>query len=186
MGEKTVDDAAIKQLADGLRKRDLDIGWAVETVLRSEAFFAARNIGNRVLGPIEFVIGAARSLEITDPPPSTLLLAEATANLGQDLFYPPNVFGWPGGRSWLTSRAIIGRANFASALVNGELLTPSKPLDAAALAESHGFKNARDIGSFFAQLLLGQPQLPAELQRYAKTPHRLVTAILALPEAHLA
>ena len=186
MGERSAADDVIDELAGGLRERNLDIGWAIETVLRSEAFFSNNNIGNRVLGPIEFVIGAARSLEITDPPPSTLLLAEATANLGQDLFYPPNVFGWPGGRSWLTSRAVIGRANFASALAGGELLTPSKPLDAAALAESHGFTKAREIGSFFAQLLLGQPQLPTQLQPYAETPNRLVAATLASPEAQLA
>lgn len=186
MGEKPVADDVIGKLANGLRERDLDIGWAIETVLRSEAFFSNNNIGNRVLGPIEFAMGAARSLEVTNPPPSTLLLAEATANLGQDLFCPPNVFGWPGGRSWLSSRALIGRANFASALINGELFSPSKPFDAAALAESHGFTKAKEIGSFFAQLLLGQPQLPIQLQPYAETPNRLVTAILASPEAQLA
>ncbi len=154
-------------------------------MLRSEAFFSDNNMGNRVLGPVEFVIGAARSLEVNDPPPSTLLLAEATSILGQDLFYPPNVFGWPGGRSWLTSRALIGRANFASSLVDGELHTLSQPLDAASLAKSHGFTKARDIGSFFAQLLLGQTQLPAELQQYVETPNRLVTAVLGSPKAQL-
>ena len=185
MGAKPVADDIIDKLARGLRERDLDIGWAIETVLHSEAFFSDDNIGNRVRGPIEFVIGVARSLEITDPPPSTLLLAEVTANLGQDLFYPPNVAGWPGGRSWLTSRALIGRANFASALAVGELLTLAKPINAAALAELHGFTKAQDIGSFFAQLLLGQSQLPTELRPFAKTPNRLVASILASPEAQL-
>ena len=186
MGEKVASSEQHSALANCLRERDLDTGWAIETVLRSEAFFSNSTLGNRVLGPIEFVIGAARSLEITDPPPSTLLLAEATANLGQDLFNPPNVFGWPGGRSWLTSRTLIGRANFASALVNGELTRPSKPFDAAALAESHGFPKTKEIGRFFAQLLLGQPRLPAAFQPYAETPARLVSAILASPEAQLA
>ena len=55
-GERAVDDAAINELADGLRERDLDIGWTVETVMRSEAFFSDQNIGNRVLGPVEFVV----------------------------------------------------------------------------------------------------------------------------------
>jgi len=32
-------------------------------------------------------------LELTVPPPSTLLPAEVTANLGQDSFAPPNDFG---------------------------------------------------------------------------------------------
>ena len=49
-------------LAAGLRKHDLDIGWAVETVLRSRAFFAEKNLGSRVPGPAEFLVGAARAL----------------------------------------------------------------------------------------------------------------------------
>src|SRR5262249_15786547 len=68
MGEGTVDAAMTKALADGLRPRDLDIGWAVETVLRSQAFFADKNLGKRVLSPVEYVVGAARALELFEPP----------------------------------------------------------------------------------------------------------------------
>jgi uncharacterized protein (DUF1800 family) len=93
MGEGAVDDVVLKALTDGLRQRDLDIGWAVETVLRSRAFFADNNLRRRVAGPVEFVVGAARALEVFDPPPSTLLLADWAARLGQDLFRPMSVAG---------------------------------------------------------------------------------------------
>src|SRR5579884_3568144 len=43
MGEN-VDAAAIKALAAGLRQHQLDIGWGVETILRSQAFFAEGNL----------------------------------------------------------------------------------------------------------------------------------------------
>ena len=75
-----------------------------DTVLRSQAFFADANIGTRVLGPVEYVVGAARALEMFDPAPSTLALADWSAGMGQDLFEPPNVGGWPGGRAWITPR----------------------------------------------------------------------------------
>jgi uncharacterized protein (DUF1800 family) len=119
LGEKALKTADVGALADGLRRRNLDVGWAVETVLRSQTFFGEDNLGNRVLGPVEYVVGAARALELFEPPSSTLVLAEWCGRLGQDLFYPPNVGGWPGGRSWLTTRALIGRANCAAALVDG-------------------------------------------------------------------
>ena len=93
MGEKGVGAAGLDALAAGLRQHNLDIGWAVETVLRSRAFFAEANLGSRVLGPVEFVVGTARALERFDPPPSNLVLSEWSARLGQDLFYPPNVGG---------------------------------------------------------------------------------------------
>src|SRR5204863_6822624 len=121
-----------------LRKRNLDVGWAVGTILRSKTFFAAGSLGRRVLGPVEFVVGAARALEMFDPPPSTMLLADWAARLGQDLFNPPNVGGWKGGRHWLSPRTLIGRANFAAALVGGRLLPRGEPLDPLALAKKHG------------------------------------------------
>src|SRR5262249_50104498 len=77
-GEGAVEATAVKALADGLRERGLDIGWAVETVLRSRAFFAETNLGRRVVGPVEYVIGTARALELFEPPSSTLVLAEWT------------------------------------------------------------------------------------------------------------
>src|SRR5262249_58741417 len=49
--------------ASRLRTHDRDSGWAVETVLRSQAFFAEANLGNRILGPVEYVIGSVRALD---------------------------------------------------------------------------------------------------------------------------
>jgi uncharacterized protein (DUF1800 family) len=156
MGEKTVDTGALEALAAGLRRHDLDIGWAVETVLHSRLFFADANLGKRVLGPVEFLVGTARALERFDPPPSSLLLAEWSARLGQDLFYPPNVGGWSGGRDWLTTQAIIGRANYAAALVEGELSARPVPLDGLALARKHGRgHDLEDVLALCAELLTG-------------------------------
>jgi uncharacterized protein (DUF1800 family) len=161
LGEKAFDVAALDTLAAGLRAHRLHIGWAIETVLRSRLFFDERNLGNRILGPVEFVIGTARALECFDPPPRSVVLGEWTARLGQDLFYPPNVAGWSGGRSWLTTQAIIGRANYAGALVEGKLTDPASPLDLAALAARHGRGTDLDsVLAFCAELLTGVPLSP--------------------------
>ncbi len=156
MGEGAVNKAQIAALADGLRANGLDIGWGVETVLRSRAFFAASNLRTRVLGPVEFVVGAVRGLELLDPPPSTLVLADWSARLGQDLFNPPNVGGWPGGRSWLSARSLIGRANFAAALVEGRGVGREVPLDPIALARRNGRgHDGPDAVRFCAEVLTG-------------------------------
>jgi len=197
MGEGTTDKTAVKALADGLRERNLDIGWAVETVLRSRAFFAEANLGRRVLGPVEYVIGAARALELFEPPSSTLVLAEWTARLGQDLFYPPNVGGWPGGRAWLTTRALIGRANYAAALLDGTRVGRPGPMDALALAGRHGHGKDRDRAiAFYTKLLLGVEPSAAWRERLDKAlgkdaadaegMRKAVALILAMPEAQLA
>jgi uncharacterized protein (DUF1800 family) len=193
LGEKALAAADVGALADGLRAHHLDMGWAVATVLRSRTFFADANLGNRVLGPVEYVIGAARALELFEPPSSTLVLAEWCGRLGQDLFYPPNVGGWPGGRSWLTTRALIGRANYAAALVDGKHVGRPGPMDALALARHHG---ETDVAAFYTRLLLGTEPAPAWCARLTaavgpnvsddgERARRLVALILAMPEAQL-
>jgi uncharacterized protein (DUF1800 family) len=160
LGENVAEDAAVAELAQHLHGDSLHIGRGVALILRSELFFAARNLHAQVSEPAAFVIGTVRSLERFDPPPSTLLLAEWTGRMGQDLFYPPNVGGWPGGRSWLAGRTVVARANFAAALVEGRLHVGSvaDAPDLLGLARRHGRGN--DLGDalrFSAELLLGRP-----------------------------
>jgi uncharacterized protein (DUF1800 family) len=198
MGEGAVDHEARKALADGLRERRLDLAWGVETVLRSKAFFAAANLGARAAAPAEYVVGAARALEMFDPPPSTLLLADWSARLGQDLFAPPNVGGWPGGRAWVSAQAAIARANYAAALVGGRLSRGGQPLDALGLAQKHSRgKTLDDLLDFLGELLCGAIPSPAWRERVsaalgpkgaltAETARRAVALLLASPEMQLA
>jgi uncharacterized protein (DUF1800 family) len=186
--------ADLESLADGLRARHLDMGWAIETVLRSRIFFADEDLGDRVLSPVEYVIGAVRALESFEPPCSTLTLAEWCGRLGQDLFYPPNVGGWPGDRSWLTARSILGRANFAAGLVDGRGIGRPGPMDALALTRLHG---ENDVVAFYTRLLLGTEPAPSwrdrmeagirpEKMTQAEAARRTVALILTMPEAQIA
>jgi uncharacterized protein (DUF1800 family) len=196
-GENALEPAAVKALAADLRDHQLDIGRAVETILRSRAFFAPANLGSRILPPVEFVVGAARALEMLEKPPSTLALADWAARLGQDLFYPPNVGGWPGGRAWVTTRSAVGRANFAASLVDGPGVGRAKDsFDALALAKKHG-RTDDDILNFYGELLRGAPPVPAERERLLAalrpTSHdqpewarKAVALLLAAPEGQLA
>ena len=178
LGESTAPPDALRALADGLRANDLDIGWGVATILRSGLFHGGPDLGARVAGPAEFVVGAARSLGLVDPAPSTPVLADAMARLGQDLLDPPNVGGWPGGRAWITTRSALGRAAYASMLVGGLDIGLPEPVDPRALAARHG--RAADP-TFFPRLLLGldAPAVPLD---DPKSAHRALSRLLASPE----
>jgi uncharacterized protein (DUF1800 family) len=176
-GEGVVNDIALNEFAEGLQKNKLDIRWAVETILRSELFFSSTNIGSRIADPVSFAIGPLIALESWRSPPSTLALAEWISRMGQELFYPPNVGGWPGGRAWLTTRAVLARTNFAAALVAGQLASPVKPPDFPALMARHvGATESNDCTKFVARLLYGR-----DCERAIQTALELLTA----PEAHL-
>jgi uncharacterized protein (DUF1800 family) len=194
LGEGDIDTAGIRALATGLRERELDIGWAVGIVLRSRTFHEGRDGGGRVVSPVEYVIGAARALELFDPAPSTLLLAEWAARLGQDLFYPPNVGGWPGGRAWISTGALIGRANYAAALAGGRDIGLSGPPAILALTERLGFGPGKGaVTSFATGVLLGvdarttrYPSLEGALRSgvaEAEAARRILGLVLASPEA---
>jgi uncharacterized protein (DUF1800 family) len=197
MGEKAVDAAGLQALAAGLREHDLDVGWAVETILRSQAFFADVNLGTRVTEPIEHVVSAARALELFDPPPSTVALADWAARLGEELFYPPTVFGWSGGRTWITPRSALRRSNYAAALLEGPAVGRQQPADPLALAQRHD--KAGDLESclrFLVELLPGREWSPAWSERLlaglgprpALSPEvarRAALLVLASPEVQL-
>ncbi len=197
MGEGAVDGSAIRALADGLRSHDLDIGWGVATVLRSRAFFAAENLGTRVVDPAVFAVGAVRALELCADAPSTLLLAEWMGRMGQDLFYPPNVGGWPGGRAWLAPAALIVRANYAAAVALGTDIGLAGPLDVTALLARHRVRNDADAAiTFLAEIFFGTEPgegwheriAAAACRREAWGPavaRRVAAMVMACPEAQL-
>jgi uncharacterized protein (DUF1800 family) len=197
MGEESVRSQDLDELAEGLRAHHLDIGWGIATILRSRAFFATANLGTRVVGPVEFVVGAVRSLGCLDPAPDPGVLAGWTSRLGQDLFYPPNVGGWAGGRSWLSSRGMIARMNFATALASGTDLGLAEPLDALRLAGPAGGASSLDsVVRWLAETLFGADPGAGWRDRItrlsgtdspslAEPARRAVALILSSPEAQL-
>jgi uncharacterized protein (DUF1800 family) len=176
-GEGVASDVALNELTEGLRKNKLDIHWAVETILRSELFFSTANFGNRIADPVSFALGPLVAFETWRSPPSTLALAEWISRMGQELFYPPNVGGWQGGRAWLSTRAVLARTNYAAALVAGQLTSPVRAPDFAALAAQHGAaKEPHDCTSFVSQLLYGCA---------CESTKQSALELLTAPEAHL-
>jgi uncharacterized protein (DUF1800 family) len=193
-GEGVLDEAALDELADGLRAHDLDVSWAVETILRSEAFFAESNLRSRILGPVEFAVGAIHALNISTSPPSTLLLADWITRMGQDLFYPPNVGGWPEGRAWLGSRSLIARANYATALVAGRLWNSPTAFDLSkTFRERWPTDDLDDMVGNLAETLWGErledpiAQALAAANAEPRADHLPIAlaGLLTHPEAHL-
>jgi uncharacterized protein (DUF1800 family) len=194
-GEGVVSDTTLDSLAAELHQRKLDIGWGVETILRSQLFYSQENIRTRITGPVEFIVGSLHALELQKPPPSTVLLTEWATRMGQDLFYPPNVGGWKEGRSWLSSRAVIARANFAGALVAGGLWSAGRKPELLQLAERYAKSaNLEETVEWLAELTFGGPSPAATgaaltAAKEKKESDKLATAVAVLlshPEAQLA
>ena len=107
----------LEPLANELREHEWQIGFVVQRILGSQLFFSAHALGRKVRSPVDLAVGLLRSLEGTTN--SHQLAADLQQN-GQGLFFPPNVKGWDGGRAWINSSTILGRANMMTRVIGDE------------------------------------------------------------------
>ncbi len=114
------------ELVDGvaalLRKNDFELGPVVSTILRSKVFYSPRAYRALVKSPVEFTVGTYKVLGLPQVDQTAL---PALNQMGQELFNPPSVAGWPGGQNWLTSGTMIARQNFLTQLLDSQTLTQS-------------------------------------------------------------
>jgi uncharacterized protein (DUF1800 family) len=106
-------------LAEVFRKGDNHFKPVLRAMFMSQEFYAPNVIRNQVKSPVQWLVGSVRMLERPLPPP--VICFSLTRNLGQDLFAPPNVKGWDGGLSWITTNNLLARYNEAAALVKGDM-----------------------------------------------------------------
>ena len=128
----------IDQVAAVIRKNDYNLAPVMSVLLQSNVFFSPRAYRAIVKSPVEFVVGIHKSLALSSVEPTAL---RALNQMGQILFYPPNVAGWPGGETWLTSQTMIARQNYVVALTNSQMMNQSSwmqalPMDAKSAARS--------------------------------------------------
>jgi hypothetical protein len=116
---QTPPDRLLEPLADEFRKSDYDVAKLVRTMLSSRHFFSAHAYRQRIKSPVEFVVGAFRA--VVEGEVSTQALIKSMESMGQQLFAPPNVKGWPGGQTWLNTSTVLARQNFGQALAMGTL-----------------------------------------------------------------
>ncbi len=108
-------DAVVENLAKALRDHDWELKPVLRRLFLSPAFYSRRAMGSRVKSPVELVVGLFRQLGMS--PDGHYGLPLHAARLGQSLFDPPNVKGWPGGRAWITTSHLLNRYNICGALV---------------------------------------------------------------------
>ena len=128
------DKAAVGALAASIRRHDFDMGKVVPELLCSRIFYAQSARRAIIKSPVDLVVGAYRALgNRAKLPPSVQLMAD----LGQNLFEPPTVKGWEGGRLWINATSMLQRSNFAADLVSGDrygrIARPDRKVDYAEL-----------------------------------------------------
>ncbi|MGE5615985.1 MAG: DUF1800 domain-containing protein, partial [Bacillota bacterium] len=106
----TPDPVEVKRLAKVFRDAHYEVKPLLAALFESDAFWSQANRASLIKSPVDLVVGTLRTFGIhpMDLRPAVV----ATAALGQNLFTPPNVKGWPGGERWINTATLLGRKQF--------------------------------------------------------------------------
>jgi uncharacterized protein (DUF1800 family) len=81
--------------------------------------------------------------------------------MGQWLFWPPDVFGWPGREDWITTSQTFARANWANGICASLTSLPNANIDALRTLGGLGDTATPDqVVDYFVSLLIQRPLAP--------------------------
>jgi uncharacterized protein (DUF1800 family) len=124
---ETVDEQRVLLLAEKFFQSNYDISALMRAIFSSDWFYDAKNIGCRIKSPVELLAGIQRVLPMKVENKAVFLLMQNL--MGQLLFYPPNVAGWPGGKSWIDSSSLMLRLRIPAMFSDTQELNMSPKAD---------------------------------------------------------
>ncbi len=105
------DASYVKSLGDAFRRSSYDMKTLMRAVFTSPEFIAAASYRTLVKTPTEFMVHATRALGSAN---LSRLIATSGSGMGQTLFDPPDVSGWPNNEAWISSNTVVERVNFVT------------------------------------------------------------------------
>ena len=108
------DDTIVTALANTFISSNLSIEELVRAIFNHAAFLSPAATQGLVRSPVEWVVACMKAVGISadDANPQWWM-----ADMGQDLFEPPNVSGWRPNSYWLTTSRIWARANWSRYII---------------------------------------------------------------------
>jgi len=146
-------DELLQPLANAFREHDLQVAPVLQMLFSSNLFFSQYAMYRKIKSPVELVVGTLRGLSGTT---NTEIVARGLLQIGQGLFYPPNVKGWDGGRTWINSSTVLGRANLIGKILDDDV-TRFAGQSLTNYLGACGVKTAREAIEYFEQCFLMLP-----------------------------
>ncbi|HEX5168886.1 MAG TPA: DUF1800 domain-containing protein, partial [Cyclobacteriaceae bacterium] len=112
------DEKIIHALASDFYQSGYDLNKLVKAIYGSDWFYEDRFVSNRIKSPVELLAGI--QLHTQGAFQDELSLAFVQRAMGQVLFFPPNVGGWPQGKEWIDSSSLTFRLSLPGILLRGE------------------------------------------------------------------
>jgi Protein of unknown function (DUF1800) len=107
----------VDALASELRNARYELRPFMKCLFSSEEFYSSQTRDSQIKSPVQLLVQALRTLPI--PVPDSSVIEFALRQMGQVPFFPPNVKGWDGGKSWINTATLAFRYKLAHQLVEG-------------------------------------------------------------------
>ena len=106
-----VNEAFVQELADFFIEEnfEFDLLRLYRKLFKSEHFFDEANIGVIIKSPVDCVLNMIKQSNLAQDEETILFATYFTYLLGQEIFDPVDVKGWPGNRSWVDSSTLPNR-----------------------------------------------------------------------------
>jgi uncharacterized protein (DUF1800 family) len=140
----------VERLAGVFTASGYEIRPLVRAILLSPEFSSEAAYHAKIKSPVDLVIGTARTFGL---PPSPLLVS-ALNGMGQALFNPPTVKGWPEGREWIGASSLLNRLNFANQVVTGRRPDRQPWVQPLAELQALGISSDGEIVDYYLTLLV--------------------------------
>lgn len=110
--DKSPQEDVVNEIATAFVDSDYQLSVVVGQLLLTDAFWTSQ--GEQIKSPAELIVGSSLMLEL--PVVKNRQITRLFQNMGQDLFDPPNVKGWPDGYAWYSTQAVPVREEFSQKL----------------------------------------------------------------------
>jgi len=112
------DEALIAEMRDAYLQHDTSIRAMLVRLFTSNAFLDPAHHFSRYAWPVEYVVRAIKETGWTGL--SVDAAITPLANMGQQLYEPPDVNGWATGPEWISTASMLSRMNFAATLMGNQ------------------------------------------------------------------
>jgi uncharacterized protein (DUF1800 family) len=115
-------DATVLRLATSYRKTKYDTKSLMRDIFTSPEFTAGASYRSLIKTPTEFMVNTVKAL---GDKTISRIVTQSGPGMGQALFDPPSVGGWPENESWVSSNTMLARANFVTSALQALKKVPS-------------------------------------------------------------
>ncbi|WP_240646551.1 DUF1800 domain-containing protein [Chitinophaga rhizosphaerae] len=153
-----------RELAEKFYRSGYDLRALMEHIFMADWFYDDSIVGSRIKSPVELIVGLRRAVPMRFEQEEAMLVFQRV--LGQTLFYPPNVAGWPGGRNWIDSSSLMFRLRVPQIILYSQELNIRPKEITPEMGEGQNYKMTMQVNELLKKQYARRVNAQVDWQPY--------------------